>query len=62
MFSVVLAVLTVSSLESGAKILGAYYDQRPFSVDLIGAVCASLGASSSTMEHSISRCYVKVLL
>jgi hypothetical protein len=46
----------------GAKILGAYYDQRPFSVDLIGAVCASLGASSSTMEHSISRCYVKVLL
>lgn len=31
-------------LERGAKVLGAYYDQRPFSVDLIGAVRASLGA------------------
>jgi hypothetical protein len=26
----------------GAKVLGAYYDQRPFSVELVGAVCVTL--------------------
>jgi hypothetical protein len=35
-------MVILSREKRGAKILGAYYDQRPFSVQLVGAVCVTL--------------------
>jgi hypothetical protein len=35
-------MVVLSREKRGAKVLGAYYDQRPFSVELVGAVCVTL--------------------
>jgi hypothetical protein len=40
MFTVGLIAM-LSREKRGAKVLGAYYDQRPFSVELVGAVCVT---------------------
>jgi len=32
----------LSREKRGTKVLGAYCDQRPFSVELVGAVCSTL--------------------
>lgn len=34
-------MIVLSREKRGAKVLGAYHDQRPFSVELVGAVCAT---------------------
>ena len=44
----------------GAKVLSAYHDQRPFSVELVGAVSGVEGASPHAVRHATASTSGKV--